>query len=122
MQIKDLPLPVKAAKADWLAGTHWIGFTPKDNTGAARERCRAVINSQMAGGYIIEYITQKYGDPNPGFENDPRHLREREAHRDVAGRFIAVHRLRPSPRPLQEILGEEEYARIQDMWAEAGGR
>jgi 5-methylcytosine-specific restriction protein A len=28
MQIHDLPAPVTAAKADWLPGTHWLGFTP----------------------------------------------------------------------------------------------
>ena len=47
MQIKDLPGPVMSAKADWLPGTHWIGFTPTDGSGAARERCRATITSQI---------------------------------------------------------------------------
>jgi 5-methylcytosine-specific restriction protein A len=58
MQIRDLPAPVTAAKADWLPGTNWLGFTPTDGSGTARERCRATINSQMRGGYVIEYVTQ----------------------------------------------------------------
>jgi 5-methylcytosine-specific restriction enzyme A len=74
MQIHDLPAPVTAAKADWLPGTHWLGFTPTDGSGTARERCRATINSQMRGGYVIEYVTRKFDDPNPGFESDPRYL------------------------------------------------
>jgi hypothetical protein len=28
MRIKDLPARVTTAKADWLPGTHWLGFTP----------------------------------------------------------------------------------------------
>lgn len=72
MKIGDLSLPMTAAKADWLAGTHWVGFTPTAASGAAREQCRAAISAQIDGGYIIEYITQKFGDPNPGFERDAR--------------------------------------------------
>jgi len=122
LKISDLSLPVNAAKSDWLAGTKWIGFTPTDTSGAAREQCRATINAQINGGYIIEYITRNFGEPNPGFETDPRYLAEREAHRKVGGRLIAVHRLRPSARPLSVILGEEEYNRVQDMWASGGKR
>jgi 5-methylcytosine-specific restriction protein A len=122
LRISDLSLPVTAAKADWLAGTHWIGFTPADASGSAREQCRATINAQINGGYIIEYITQKFGDPNPGFERDARYVEEREAHRKIGGRLIAVHRLRPSARRLTQILGDEEFNRIQDMWAADGKR
>jgi 5-methylcytosine-specific restriction protein A len=122
MKIRDLPAPVTAAKADWLPGTHWLGFTPTDGSGVARERCRATINSQMHGGYVIEYVTRKFGDPNPGFETDPRHLAEKAAHREVAGKFLAVHRLRPSSRPLRDILGDEEFEQLQDMWADGGKR
>jgi 5-methylcytosine-specific restriction enzyme A len=122
LKISDLSLPVNAAKADWLAGTSWIGFTPSNASGSAREQCRAAINAQINGGYIIEYITRNFGDPNPGFETDPRYLAEREAHRNVGGRLIAVHRLRPSARSLLEILGEEEFNRLQDMWAAGGKR
>ncbi len=122
MQIKDLSGPITAAKADWLPGTHWIGFTPTDGSGTARERCRATINAQMRGGYVIEYATRKFDDPNPGFENDPQYLAERAAHAEIAGKFIAVHRLRPSSRPLRVILGDAEYEHLQDMWADGDKR
>jgi 5-methylcytosine-specific restriction enzyme A len=122
LKIGDLSLPVTAAKADWLAGTRWIGFTPADSSGSSREQCRATINSQINGGYIIEYITRNFGEPNPGFETDARYIAEREAHQHVGGKLIAVHRLRPSARPLSAILGEEEFNRLQDMWASDGKR
>ncbi|WP_315718603.1 MULTISPECIES: hypothetical protein [unclassified Bradyrhizobium] len=122
MRIKDLPAPVTAAKADWLPGTHWIGFTPTDGSIRAREQRRATINAQVNGGYIIEYVTLKFDDPNPGFENDPRYLSDKAAHKGVAGKFIAVHRLRPSARSLREILGDEEYDLLQNMWADGGKR
>jgi 5-methylcytosine-specific restriction protein A len=122
LRIADLPAPVTAAKADWLAGTRWLGFTPTDGSGHARERCRAAIQSQAKDGYVLEYVTLKFGDPNPGFETSERYLAERAAHRDLAGRLIAVHRLRPSSRPLIEILGEDEFTHVQDMWAAEGKR
>ena len=122
MQIRDLPAPVMAAKADWLPGSHWLGFTPTDGSGMARERCRSTITSQMRGGYVIEYVTRKFGDPNPGFESTPRYLADKAAHREVAGKFLAVHRLRPSSRPLRAILGDQEFEQLQDMWADGGKR
>lgn len=122
MKISELSLPVTAAKADWLVATHWIGFTPVDASGGAREQCRSTINSQINGGYVIEYITRNFGDPNPGFEQDARYIEEREQHRHVGGRLVAVHRLRPSARPLIELLGNTEFNRIQDMWAAEGMR
>jgi 5-methylcytosine-specific restriction enzyme A len=99
-----------------------MGFTPRDASGTARERCRATIHSQMKGGYVIEYVTQKFENPNPGFESDPRYLAEKSKHREVAGKLVAVHRLRPSSRPLQAILGNEAFEQLQDMWADAGKR
>jgi 5-methylcytosine-specific restriction enzyme A len=122
MKIEDLPNPVTAAKADWLAGTRWLGFTPRSSALSARESCRAAINAQFGSGYVLEYVTLTFGDVNPAFRADPRYLDEREAHQKLAGRLIAVHRLRASPRPLVQIVGEDEYSRIQDMWAEAGKR
>ncbi|WP_038935967.1 HNH endonuclease [Bradyrhizobium japonicum] len=122
MRIKDLPSPVTAAKADWLPGTKWIGFTPTDGSTNAREQRRATINRQINGGYIIEYVTLKFDDPNPGFETNPQYLVEKARHAEVAGKFIAVHRLRPTARPLREIVGDAEYERIQDMWANGGLR
>jgi 5-methylcytosine-specific restriction enzyme A len=122
MQIKDLPLPITAAKADWLPGTHWVGFTPRDGSTNAREQCRSTVYAQFQGGYVIEYVTFKFDDPNPGFERDSRYLAEKAAHAEVAGKLISVHRLRPSARPLREILGDAEYEQLQDMWAESGKR
>jgi 5-methylcytosine-specific restriction protein A len=122
LKIRDLPAPVTAAKADWLPGTHWIGFTPRDGSLNARERCRATINAQAKNGYIIEYATLKFEDPNPGFKTDPRYLAEKEFHSHLAGKLLAVHRLRASSRPLQAILGDEEFNKLQDMWAESSKR
>jgi 5-methylcytosine-specific restriction enzyme A len=122
LRIKNLPSPVTTAKADWLPGDHWLGFTPTDGTGAARERCRATINAQANNGYVLEYSTLKFDDPNPGFESDPQYLADKAAHRATAGKLIAVHRLRASARPLREILGDAEFERLQDMWAEGNKR
>ncbi len=122
MKISDLPAPITASKADWLAGTTWIGFTPTDGTLTARNQCQSTIQRQFASGYVIEYITEQFSEPNPGFENDPAYLSEREAHRALAGRLIAVHKLRTTARSLETILGAAEFKRIQDMWAQGGKR
>ena len=122
MKIRELPDPVTASKSDWLAGTTWIGFTPTDGDLTARNKCQSTIKRQFGDGYVIEYITEKFGEPNPGFENDPQYLADREAHKDFAGRFIAVHRLRATSRPLIDVLGEEQFERLQDMWAQHGNR
>jgi 5-methylcytosine-specific restriction protein A len=122
MKIRDLSAPITASKSDWLAGTTWIGFTPTDGTLTARNKCQSTIQRQFGRGYIIEYITEKFGDPNPGFEDDPQYLAEREAHKELAGRFVAVHRLRATARPLIEILGDEQFERVQDMWAQGDNR
>jgi len=121
-KISDLPLPVQAAKADWLVASHWLGFTPAGNSRNARAQCTSAIARQSAGGFVIEYITALFGEPNQGFENDPEYIEERAAHKDVAGRLIAVHRLRPSSRPAIEILGHEEFNHLQDMWSKDGQR
>ena len=122
MKIHDLPDPVTASKSDWLAGTTWIGFTPTDGSLTARNKCQSTIKRQFGGGYVIEYITEKFGEPNPGFEDDPQYLAERDAHKDLAGKFIAVHRLRATARPLIDILGKDQFERVQDMWAQHGNR
>jgi 5-methylcytosine-specific restriction protein A len=49
-------------------------------------------------------------------------LKEREAHKELAGRFIAVHKLRTTSRDLETIIGEENFERLQDMWAQDGNR
>jgi 5-methylcytosine-specific restriction protein A len=71
---------------------------------------------------VLEYITETFGKPNPGFERHPRYLEDRERHKSLAGRLIAVHRLRPSSRPLLEILGADEFNGLQDIWDQGGKR
>jgi 5-methylcytosine-specific restriction protein A len=122
LKIRDLPAPITASKADWLAGTTWIGFSPPSDDLQSRNDCSRTIQRQFGKGYIIEYITEQFSQPNPGFENDPDYLAEREAHKEQAGRFIGVHRLRYSSRPLEAILGADGYKKLQDMWAQGGKR
>jgi 5-methylcytosine-specific restriction protein A len=121
-RISDLPALVTAAKADWLVASHWIGFTPASDATEAPSRCQATIAAQFGGGYVVEYITRNFGTPNAGFEADPSYLAERAEHAEVAGRLVAVHRLRPTARPLRAILGDADFERMQDMWAEDGKR
>jgi 5-methylcytosine-specific restriction protein A len=122
MQVRDLPAPVSASKADWLAGSTWLGFTPTDGDLTARNKCQSTIQRQFGSGYVIEYITEQFSEPNSGFEYDAAYLAEREAHRALAGRLIAVHKLRTTARSLETILGAEEFKRLQDMWAQGGKR
>lgn len=122
MRISDLPGPITASKADWLAGTTWLGFSPTNGSLQSRNQCQGTIQRQYAGGYVIEYITEQFSEPNPGFEADPQYLAEREAHNDLAGRFIAVHKLRTTARDLEAILGQAEFTRLQDMWAQGEKR
>lgn len=122
MKIKDLPAPVTASKADWLAGTTWLGFTPTDDNLTARNKCQSTIQRQFDNGYVVEYITEQFSQPNPGFERDPAYLQEREAHKELAGRLIAVHRLRTTARALEDVIGAVDYKKIQDMWAQENKR
>ena len=122
IKVRDLPAPINAAKADWLAGTTWIGFTPTSGDGSARSGCQSTIVKQFGKGYVIEYITEQFSQPNAGFEKDPDYLAEREAHAEQAGRLIAVHKLRPSSRSLEAIVGQEAFRRLQDMWAQGEKR
>ncbi|MFG1289878.1 HNH endonuclease [Xanthobacter versatilis] len=122
MRIKDLPAPVTAAKADWLAGTTWIGFTPTGGDLESRNQCQATIQHQFGRGYVVEYVTKQFNQPNPGFERDPAYLAERQAHRELAGRLIAVHKLKTTSRPLQRIIGDTDYKKLQDMWAKGDNR
>lgn len=122
LRIKDLARPVTASKADWLPGTTWLGFTPHSAEPHAASQCEATINRQMGDGYVLEYVTQAIERPNVGFENDPEYLETLREHPNLAGRFVAVHRLRPTMRPLRTIIGDAEYERLQDMWAQTGRR
>lgn len=122
MKASELPAPITASKADWLAGTTWLGFSPTDGSLQSRNQCQSTIQRQYAGGYVIEYITEQFSKPNPGFEADPEYLAERDAHKDLAGRFIAVHKLRTTARDLETIIGSEQFSRLQDMWAQGEKR
>ena len=122
MIIDDLPQPVTAAKADWISTSTWLGFTPTQGTTASRAQCQSTIQHQMADGYILEYITETAEKPNPGFQTDARYLGEKAQHEENRGRFLAVHKLRHTSRSLVQILGVEEFSRLQDMWAQTGKR
>jgi 5-methylcytosine-specific restriction protein A len=121
-RVADLPDPVTASKADWLVASHWIGFTPSSDAPGSMSQCQATIVAQVAGGYVLEYITQNFGTPNAGYESSPDYLSDRQMHGEVAGRLVAVHRLRPTARSLRAILGDAEFDSMQDMWAEDGKR
>jgi len=122
MKISDLPRPVTAAKADWICASTWLGFTPTSGETASRAQCQSTIQRQMDGGYVLEYITETAEKPNAGFESDPRYLDEQLQHQKNRGRFLAVHKLKHSSRPLRQIVGEDEFSRLQDMWAQGGKR
>jgi 5-methylcytosine-specific restriction enzyme A len=122
LRIKDLTNPVTAAKADWLPGTTWLGFTPTSSEPHAASQCETTICRQMKDGYVLEYVTHSIDYPNRGFEDDPEYLEVAKEHPKLAGRLIAVHRLRPTMRPLREILGDKEFDHLQDMWAQEGKR
>jgi 5-methylcytosine-specific restriction protein A len=82
LRVKNLPALILTSKADWLAGTTWIGFTPTSGDLKSRAECQSTIQKQFGQGYVIEYITEQFSQPNPGFEKDPAYLAEREAHRE----------------------------------------
>ncbi len=122
MKIRDLALPVKAVKTDWVPATLSFDFTPKDESINARAVCQSTVAGRAHNAYVVEYIVKNMERPNPGFENDPDYLQDVEGHASLAGRLIAVHRIRPSARPQREIIGDSAYERLQDMWARGGKR
>lgn len=122
LRIRDLPLPVRAAKSDWLVASHWLGFTPTGEGPNASAQCMSAVARQSNGGYVIEYITATFGEPNPGHDGDARYLADRAAHAEAAGRFVAVHRLRATSRPLVDIVGRADFEWIQDVWAKDAKR
>lgn len=117
MLIRDLPFPVAASKADWLPNTAWLGFTPQGQGPSAAAQCASTVQRQFGQGYVLERITQAFGEPNEAFRDDPLVVQEREAHEKVKDCLVAVHRLRHSMRPLQEIIGQKEFDRLQDIWS-----
>ncbi len=123
MRISDLPQPVTAAKSHWLPGDRSLDFTPTDGSTNARAACASAVVRQAHEGYVLDYITRTIERPNAGFESDPQYIRDLEQHAPVAGRLIAVHRLRPgSARSQREIMGDTAFERMQDMWARDGSR
>lgn len=117
MQVKDLSAPVTAMKLDWVAASKWMGFTPRKNNLASRNSRTQTVLKQYGRGYVVEYITITIPRPNSGYERDPDYLKGRAEHELNAGRFVAVHKIKTSSRPLQEIIGEEEYTKLQNIWA-----
>jgi 5-methylcytosine-specific restriction protein A len=103
-----------------VVASTWIGFTPQGQGNNAEAQCQSTINEQMGRGYVVEYITKTIEKPTAGFADHPDYLRDKVLHAENAGRPIAVHRLRPSMRPLRTILGNEEFERLQDMWTTGG--
>jgi hypothetical protein len=123
VQISDLPAPVTAAKAHWVAGEGSLSFTPTDPSTNAMARCASAVVRQAANGYVLDYVTSGIETPNDGYENDPEYLRALQEHESVAGKLIAVHRLRPgNGRSLRQIMGDAEYEKLQNMWARGGNR
>ena len=121
-RIGDLPAPVTAAKAHWSGFDGWMGFTPESDGPNAQSQCQSTINRQIGKGLVLEYITLAVGKPKQGFESNPVYLKACAEHKELAGRLIAVHRLRPTSRPLRDLEGTEEYDRIQDTWDDKGTR
>jgi hypothetical protein len=72
IKVRELPAPVTASKADWLSSSTWMGFTPSNATLQARNRCQGTIRNQFGVGYVLEYINQVFGNPNPGFDNSSK--------------------------------------------------
>lgn len=72
---------------------------------------------------MLDYVTRSIESPNAGFESDPEYLRDLEQHAPLAGRLIAVHRLRPGHgREHRKIIGDAAFERLQDMWARDANR
>ena len=123
MRISDLDRPITAAKSHWVPGGSSLAFTPSDASVNARAACTSAVNRQAAGGYVLDYVSKDIEKPNPGFEDSPEYLSDLEDHAPVAGKIIAVHRLRMgSGRSQREIMGDTAYERLQDMWARGGNR
>ncbi len=120
--VSDLSLPITAAKADWSQASEWMGFTPTGTGHDAKEKCQSTILKQANKGYVIEYITKNSEKPNLGYETDPAYLKTVEKHKAIAGRLIAVHRLRHTSRNLIEIMGSKDFESLQDMWGRDGKR
>ena len=117
MKIKELSSPVTSSKADWLPIQAWMGFSPANNHPASRQKRQAAVIRQVANGYVLEYMTKGLEQPNSPYRESDGFAREKLEHEARAGQLIAVHRLKPSSMPLQDILGREDYEELQNRWA-----
>lgn len=122
LRISDLHLPVTSSKADWLPNDTWLGFSPQGKGPDAKAKCEATIQRQFVGGFVLERITDTFGDPNAAYKNDPKIEEEREMHKEYADSLVAVHRIFYTSRPLKEFIGDEEYEDLQDRWAKPTNR
>ncbi len=127
MKVGDLPQPIVASKSDWLAGDSWLGFSPavraaRKNSVKARAACESTIQRQCSGGYVLEYITATFGKPARGYERHPKYLADKARHHEIAGRLIAVHKLRHTSRPLIDIMERAAFDNLQDIWDHSGTR
>ncbi len=122
MLVSDLKWPITAIKLDWIPATTWMGFTPSKDDLLGRNRCTQTVLSQYRNGYVIEYITISLQSPNSGFERDPDYVRGRQIQEAYKGRFTAIHKLKTSSRPLEEIIGEKDFNKLQDVWAKGRKR
>jgi 5-methylcytosine-specific restriction protein A len=122
LKVSDLDAPIWAAKSDWLPGTTWLGFTPSHDGLESWNSRQSTIQRQFRNGYVLEYVTKSIEKPNDGYEFSEEFRREKEHHSELAGRLIAIHRLQTTSTRLEEIVGSEEYAKLQDRWARGGNR
>lgn len=83
---------------------------------------RRAPRRQAHDSYVVEYISRTIEKPNLGYEQSPEYLEELERREGLGGKFIAIHRLRPSARPPREIIGDTNFERLQDVWARDGKR
>jgi 5-methylcytosine-specific restriction enzyme A len=76
----------------------------------------------MKDGYVLEYVTHSINHPNRGFEDDPEYLEVAEEHPEAGWAPYSGPSPSPNDAPLREILGENEFDHLQDMWAQEGKR
>lgn len=122
MRIRDLSAPVTAAKADWLPEDTWIGFTPQGKGPDAKAKCESTVRKQFGTGYVLERVTDTFGEPNPEYQNDPKIAEDRKTHEGYADSLVSVHKLLYTSKPLQEIIGRDEFEDLQDKWAHPANR
>lgn len=122
MKISDLSALVTATKADWLPSETWMGFSPKGTSQDAKGKCEATINRQFGAGYVLERVTTGFGQPNIGFEDDQRIKEARNNHAKYSDCLMHIHKLRPSAKPLQDIIGKEDFEFLQNAWSQSTER